>query len=197
MSIRGARQGGMILVGSLLVAIVATAQKHVILTRQSEGMDGIEWIDLVETNGAGIETNGVSLSLWTDNVRYRAHEPVVLNVSLKNTGQSAIAVTQSRGLISFKDIYVLHPAFGGRSKQTAYSTGPDYSTFDIRNVGINSGEERRDSYEINRLFDMTLSGEYRIFVRKEVTLFNPERRLLVQTPAIAIRIDDRQSDLPP
>jgi hypothetical protein len=173
---------------------VGFAQTRMVLTNKWEGMEGIESVDLVETNVSGVETNGVSLSLSTEKTHYWVHEPVILMVALKNIDQSDVFATTSKRLILNKDLYVISPEGIGRAKETAYCRSLD-ELFSVSTYAVNlgPGKEHRDDSDINRLFDMTTKGEYRVFIRKKIKLFRPEREMILQTPAIIIHIDDNPS----
>jgi hypothetical protein len=170
--------------------------RHAVIWGKSEGMEGIESIDIVATNAATIATNAVVLSIATEKASYSIHEPVNLNVSLKKFGLGHIFAYRGVGLIYFKDLYVISPN-DMRAKETEYARQLELrSVFSVPIVYLAGGEEYKDSLEINRLFDMTLSGYYKIFVRKEVKLTAPECdcKMMLQTPAITIRIEDNAAN---
>jgi hypothetical protein len=190
MNIQNIRQSVIVLVGCTVVISTAHAQRHVVLQQKWEGFEGIEWIDFVGTNAAATVTNGISLSISTDKSHYWVHDSVTLNVILKNIDQENVSAIGGP-LFTPKNIYVLLPGTARRTRETEYCADPRNlhvgSTF---GVNLRPGEEHMEPVEINRLLDMTPSGEYRIFVRREVSLLNPERKMTLQTPAILIHIDD-------
>jgi hypothetical protein len=156
-------------------------------------MNGVESIDLVETNGAMVVTNGVFLSLSTGKARYWVHEPVVLHVTLKNIDQQWVLAAGGPGghIFAANNIYVMLPFSGLRTRETEYSGDPrNLPSGSSHTVNLQSDKEYSEDLQINRILDMTPSGDYRIFVRREVTFLNPERKMIVQTPAITIHITD-------
>jgi len=179
----------------VLATVLATnmTPRHAVISGKPEGMEGIESVDIVATNAATIGTNAVVLSIATEKASYSIHEPVNLNVSLKKFGLGHVFAHRGVGwLIYFKDLYVISPN-DMRAKETEYAHQLELRpVFSVPIVYLAGGEEYKDSLEINRLFDMTLSGYYKIFVRKEVDLTAPECncKMMLQTPAIAIHIDD-------
>jgi len=183
------------------IVVVATVlatnmtPRHAVIWGKPEGMDGVESIDIVATNAATTATNAVVLSIATEKASYSIREPVKLIVSLKKFGLGNVSFWRGVSLISFRDLYVIPPN-DMRAKETEYCHQLEFNHFgggaDRRN--LTGGEEAKDSLEINRLFDMTLSGYYKIFVGKEVSLSAPECKckMMLQTPAITIRITEKQ-----
>jgi hypothetical protein len=195
MSIRAVNGIVMVLLSCYLTSTAVRAQKPAHLPE-------VEWLDLVETNTATVATNGVSLSLWTDRPSYWVHEPVILHITLAAIGQKDVfpaGETCSACPPFVNDVYVLFPRSGRRSPKTAHSEEYFANSISLRpGIGAQPGRDLRASLDINREFDMTVAGDYRIFIRREFALYNPkqkvERKLMLQTSAIKVQIVDQPPD---
>ena len=171
---------------------VALSHRHVVIQGKPEGMDGIEAVDIVPTNAASTDTNGVVLSIGTEKANYSMHEPVNLNVSLKKFGLSNVFALYYNGLISPSELYIILPDNIGRAKETEYNHRLELGHFgSAGGANLKGGDEAKESLEINRLFDMTLSGEYKIFVRRKVELFAPKCKIMIQTSAITFHLTEK------
>lgn len=146
-------------------------------------------------NTWGPETDGYRLSIRTNKSRYMIGERIILYVSLKNMSKQDVEIMQTEPIQTYKNgIEIIIPA-----KKTAPLTlyGKDRVTWGGSVIGytLKSGEQVTDSLYLNRLFDMTFTGEYKISVSRVVSKRNNNKESsVIKSNSITINISEENEE---
>jgi hypothetical protein len=124
--------------------------------------------------GEAIGVEGLQMSLRLEQGRYRADEPVTLEVVIKNTGDEQVYLGMSASDLSRFDFAVRYFGGGmaqaGRMPLTKFGTKLLQEADAGKNIPIRlkPGEQRSYRFVLNRMVDMTLSGIYSIVIKRSV-----------------------------
>jgi hypothetical protein len=132
---------------------------------------------------------GLQMSGRVDRARYRADEPIMLEVAIRNTSKKSVFLGMSATDTSSFDIAVSYVGGGltqvGRMPLTKYATWR-FAPFDAtKNIAISlkEGEVRRYRFPLNRMYDMTLDGKYSVVVNRSIPgrwRYDSDGRLLAE-----------------
>ena len=136
--------------------------------------------------GDAAAIKGLQMSIHVEKTRYRADEPMVIEVAIKNTTEAEVFLGMSIddwASFDFAVQLVASEAGGiGRMPLTKFGARR-LSRFDApKNIPIRlkAGEVRRYRFPLNRMVDMTLDGRYSVVVRRSIPgrpRQNPEGRV--------------------
>jgi hypothetical protein len=137
----------------------------------------------------GKAVEGQALSIATEKTVYAPGERVVLNVAFKNVGQKIVFI----GVDYFFNSNSVKVMFADGKDVPLTSYGKLYAkrkggsgfTFDAK-----PGEYLHIEIELNRMFDMTLAGKYRISVQRNITRENKELEEKATSNEIEIEINE-------
>jgi hypothetical protein len=142
-------------VAAFCVTVVASAQT----TAEDESTEAAAW---------GPETEGFRLSIAIDEDEFTPDEPIFLRVTLKNVGDDEVQVEKVGLIRSYKTAVLLprtekQAPLTLRGKRLLESPLAQATSF-----GLAANEEATDTIHLNRVFDMTLSGPYKVTVKRMV-----------------------------
>jgi hypothetical protein len=177
--------------GLLIVAAAFSAAVLFVLGPSATGGEGtggkeaeIPW---------GEETEGYRLGLSTDKAEFAPGERVELHMIFRNVGPDDAEVPVSR-LMVFHTFTVLLPS-GKEAPLTLYGQRQVQSRLDPGGRGVvvlKPGEERSLDLHLNRLFDMTLTGTYKVTAKRAVwTRGEPRETAHVVSNTLEITIKER------
>jgi hypothetical protein len=129
-------------------------------TPADENEKNVQWGEQVE---------GYRLSLSTDKAQFAPGERVDLHVVLRNVGPDDARVATGR-LMVFHTFTVLLPS-GQEAPLTLYGQRQVQSRLNPGGRGVvvlEPGEELTTDLDLNRLFDMTLTGTYKVTAKRAV-----------------------------
>jgi hypothetical protein len=122
----------------------------------------------------GPNMKGLRMSARLERPRYRAGEPIVVDIVIKNTSKELVFLGFSAEDTASFEIVVSYTGGGltqaGRMPLTKYGTWR-FTPFDASKniqISLKGGEERRYRFPLNRMYDMTLDGDYSIVVNRTV-----------------------------
>ena len=139
----------------------------------------------------GEETEGYTISIATDKENYLPGEMITLSVKLKNMSEGDTKILLVAKFASYQ-IEVVLPTreqapltlYGKKMLEASQS-------FVRAVVPLKAGEEIGTSFNLNRFFDMTLSGEYRISVSRKVwERDNIEKTATVNSNTVVVVINE-------
>jgi hypothetical protein len=114
------------------------------------------------------------MSLRLDRSRYRADEPITVEVVIKNVSQEAVFLGMSaEDWASFEiAVSLLESEAGGLGRMPLTKFGvrrfaPFVAAKNIP-IRLEADEERRYRFPINRMVDMTLDGRYAVVVNRTI-----------------------------
>lgn len=116
----------------------------------------------------GDAIEGQSLLITSTKDTYAPGERIVLDVAFKNVGQENVRALKIAPLAAY-EITVLLPdgnhapftLFGQRSLEGSKDGSRSLAQ-------LTSGDQLSAEFELSRIFDMTLSGKYKVFVQRKV-----------------------------
>jgi hypothetical protein len=117
---------------------------------------------------------GLQMSSRVDRSRYRADEPIMVEVVIKNTSKEVVFLGMSIDDQASFDIAVSLNESGagglGRMPLTKYGARRFAPLNAAKNIPIRlkEGEERRYRFPLNRMYDMTLDGKYSVVVNRSI-----------------------------
>lgn len=150
-------------------------------------------------------SQGVKSSISTPKKRYQFGEPIRVKYRLKNDSQNVIALSNNDslidydiqitginlGIVSFNDSKELRKRrpipmtlFGKKKQQLSTESS-------LRYVAIAPSklfESRIDGYDINRLYDLSIAGEYEIVVNRKIVFMGSKNFFIVESNALKIEV---------
>jgi len=124
--------------------------------------------------GALTGVNGLQMSLRLERERYRADEPVILEVVINNSGDEEANLGMSASDRSSFDVVVCYVGGGmtqaERMPLTKFGTKLLQEADSAKNIPIRlkAGEQRSYRFALNRVVDLTLSGTYSVAVKRTI-----------------------------
>jgi hypothetical protein len=140
----------------------------------------------------GEEVEGFRLSIAVDEDEFTPDQPIFLRVTLKNVGSDKIQVEKVGSIRSYKMAVLLprtekQAPLTLRGKRLLESPLAKATSF-----GLAADEEATDTIHLNRVFDMTLSGTYKVTVKRMVPKRDgSDEYTYVTSNAIEITIKER------
>jgi hypothetical protein len=117
---------------------------------------------------------GLQMTLRLERQRYRADEPVALELVIKNAGNEEADLGMSASDMSSFDFVVCYVGGGmtqaGRMPLTKFGTKLLQELDAAKNIPIRlkAGEQRSYRFTLNRMVDLSLSGTYSVAVKRSV-----------------------------
>jgi hypothetical protein len=143
----------------------------------------------------GPETEGFRLSIAIDQDEFTPDQPVFLRVTLKNVGPEEVQVEKIGSIRSYK-MAVLLPRTEKQAPPTLRGKRLLESPLaKATSFGLAVNEEATDTVHLNRVFDMTLSGTYKVTVKRMVPKRDgSDEYTYVTSNAIKITIKEKVSE---
>jgi hypothetical protein len=117
---------------------------------------------------------GLQMSSRVERSRYRADEPIMVEVVIKNTSKEVVFLGMSvDDQASFEVVVSLNESGAGglgRMPLTKYGAWRFAPLDAAKNIPIRlkEGEERRYRFPLNRMYDMTLDGNYSVVINRSI-----------------------------
>jgi hypothetical protein len=143
---------------------------------------------------AGI--NGLQMSIHLERNRYRADEPITLEVVVKNNGDKEVDLGMSATDMSSFDMEVRYVGGGmtqaGRMPLTKFGTKFLQQDKAAKNIPIllKAGEQRSYRFALNRMVDLTLSGTYSVAVTRTIQGHDGEGRSQLTSDVLSVEITE-------
>ncbi|HET6385734.1 MAG TPA: hypothetical protein VFJ58_20265 [Armatimonadota bacterium] len=130
-----------------------------------------------------------------------AAEPVVIDVSLRNTGKDDLAYFESNPEWDFKLSVTRHgkavplTAYG-KASAAAHNRRP-LSVFMFFQVLLKPGESSEYRFLVNQMYDFSIPDSYQIRVSRHVGIWQRHLGMVLQSNAVTVKVDGFDSSLHP
>jgi hypothetical protein len=143
----------------------------------------------------GSTVNGMALSIATEKDKYALGEEILLNVLLKNVGDKEASLWEEAPAYSYKPSVLLPD--GKACPLTPFGKSllrDDSQGISSSSIRLKSGEMACVEFVMNRLYDFTRNGKYKVSVRR-INVLSPkgdgfEKSLSILSNTLEITVDN-------
>ena len=137
-------------------------------------------------NSVSVETNGYHFTVCTTNINPKVGDDITVKATLKNISTNDVVVVSSVPLLD-DTIQVL---WQGKQSMNLTSYGRHSKDDDISwaKRHLESGVEITESFQINRLFEMTNAGDYEIIISRRIRIRNDTEWGTIDAPPLKVSL---------
>lgn len=120
------------------------------------------------SDSRGEPSEGFNLSARIENKQFKLGEPIVLNLTIRNITKQVLYLTETNPYSDYQ--LIVKSERGERVRLTEFGQRSSNNKEDFRVIGVKvkPGEERHDSIEATRLYNMTVPGTYTMIARRVI-----------------------------
>jgi len=138
------------------------------------------------TKGASVQAQGSTWTIYTDKEKYLPSDPIILTFTRRNDTARSLNFGTPPEIVWVHSLNVTLPN-GEPAPPTLYYHRWDRGVFAGWGGSAPSGFVQTNTVQLDRFFDMTLAGDYRISLRKRLSEGSTNE---IVSPPLTIRVDD-------